>query len=298
MKVIKLFFAMVLIVTLISCSENNTVDPNNGDDFTNTYSSVQLSNGSRSDDYRIDNFEVKDVSIVNDSIYFKIQYSGGCNEHEFRLTANDYFKESFPVQADMILSHNDFNDACDSIVEIELSFDLSPLKEAYINSYGGNLDPIALNILIDKTNNAWLYLVYQSSTIYINSFETNDDTNGWAGIDVSMFVDDPAPGCGEKSLFIGGGCVMPTASKRISITENGNYKLSCWGKTTVNGGNIHLIKNEDEVVELIISGNEWSFFESTDSIYLEAGDEVSLEIWVGGIIYDDLFCDNLAVIKR
>lgn len=41
-----------------------------------------------------------------------------------------------------------------------------------------------------------------------------------------------------------------------------------------------MVKNDDEGIELSISGNEWSFFVSTDSIYLEAG-EVAYHLMSG-----------------
>jgi hypothetical protein len=44
--------------------------------------------------------------------------------------------ESFPVQARIVLAHDDRGELCDAYWERELQWDLRPIQEAYRQSYG------------------------------------------------------------------------------------------------------------------------------------------------------------------
>jgi hypothetical protein len=44
--------------------------------------------------------------------------------------------ESFPVQINALITHDDGDDPCDGVVTEERRFDLLPLREAYEDAYG------------------------------------------------------------------------------------------------------------------------------------------------------------------
>ncbi|MFC2135283.1 hypothetical protein ACFLTH_11780 [Bacteroidota bacterium] len=291
---------ILIFSLLIGCDSITSIDESylspNSNNSGNDLPAVILNNGASTDDFPFDQYEIIHARVIKDTLYFKVSYSGGCNDHDFRLVANNYFMESFPVQVGLFLSHEDFDDACDAIITEELYFDLSPLKDEYYNSYGNSTDPIILNILTDLINNKMLQLVYQPSAYQLFSFESTADTLGWDGITEEMFLDDPPQIGGGRYLYIGGGCLQPAASKEILITEEGSYSISCWGKTNYNGGSI-VLKSDDEEISINISSKSWQYYNSYSVITCGAGTRLSLEIWVGGIVFDDLFCDELVIRK-
>lgn len=85
--------------------------------------------------------------IEGDTLYFTVGYGGGCETHEWQICWPDpSFAESMPVQASLEVWHNANGDSCEAYEIDELSFDLTPLKEAYIESYGGDSGEISVNV--------------------------------------------------------------------------------------------------------------------------------------------------------
>lgn len=140
--------------------------------------------------------------------------------------------------------------------------------------------------------------------VYFNSFESSEDTTGWYGITDQMFLDDHAPDCGEQSLYIGGGCIQPTAWIDLPAQEEGGYYvLSCWAKiedTTQTGQIILTITGEneqEEKLELLLDDTEWTFYETQKSQYWPANHKLRLEIRIGGLIPAHMFVDCIKIEK-
>jgi len=76
----------------------------------------------------IDPFNVKDAQQIGDFIVIDVSYSGGCEEHEFRLETRGKFTSTYPPEVDITLKHNGNGDRCRGIMDKKLWFDLSPLK--------------------------------------------------------------------------------------------------------------------------------------------------------------------------
>ncbi len=136
--------------------------------------------------------------------------------------------------------------------------------------------------------------------VYFNSFESAEDASGWHGITEQMFVDDPAPEGGKQSLYIGGGCIQPTAFITLPLqTDDGYYTLSCWGKIkeSYQGGMIVLtIEGEgEEKIQLTVDNKEWSFYESQQALYCPADYKLRLEMWIGGIKSAHMFVDCIKI---
>jgi hypothetical protein len=76
----------------------------------------------------IDPINIKDAQQIGDYIVIDVSYSGGCEEHEFRLESRGNFTSTYPPEVDITLKHNSNGDRCRGIMDKKLWFDLSPLK--------------------------------------------------------------------------------------------------------------------------------------------------------------------------
>jgi hypothetical protein len=63
-----------------------------------------------------------------DTIHIKVQYGGGCEEHEFKLMTNGDYAKSMPPQMTLHLEHENNNDRCRALIMEELKFDLTPIR--------------------------------------------------------------------------------------------------------------------------------------------------------------------------
>lgn len=140
--------------------------------------------------------------------------------------------------------------------------------------------------------------------VYYNSFEYTQDTLEWEGINYSMFVDDPAPQGGNKSLLIGGGCLQPTA--RIFFegpNEATNYKIGFWAKMkdSTQSAQVVLTKSPGEEWEgkdlvQTVSGTEWQMYYSDSLFYCPPKGKFELHIFCGGIIPAEMNIDKLGLV--
>ena len=140
----------------------------------------------------------------------------------------------------------------------------------------------------------------EEEIVYENSFESPDDAEGWEGITSDMFVDDPAPGSGDLSLNIGGGCIQPAAHLILpKFSHAGFYRIKCWGKVeeSYNGGSIKLVNNNDEI-EILVRNQGWQEYQSEETLYCSAGQLVTLELWIGGIVADFMKVDAIQIIRE
>ena len=108
---------------------------------------IILANGTSPEDWYMDLYFIDEVAIDADTLEIVVTYPGGCEEHEFQLIAWSYFMESYPVQANILLSHNANGDTCEAAITEELRFDLSPLKWEYQDAYQVESDTIILRLL-------------------------------------------------------------------------------------------------------------------------------------------------------
>ena len=139
-------------------------------------------------------------------------------------------------------------------------------------------------------------------TLYFTSFETAADIEGWHGVGEGSLRDDPAPGGGERSALIGGGCIQPAAYILLDAQEeDAVYSLSCWGKLSDESqpGGIALATGETleerTACGVRIETEYWRFYRSEDQIVCPAGQDMRIEIYIGGYIGASMFVDRLAV---
>ncbi|HDS00746.1 MAG TPA: hypothetical protein ENO22_15325 [candidate division Zixibacteria bacterium] len=97
-------------------------------------------------DLMVDAFELEDVGISGDILTLTVSYSGGCKDHDFALyMAPPAFMESYPVQANIYLEHQAYNDMCEAYITEDLQFNIRPIAEKYFLEYG-EYDDINLNV--------------------------------------------------------------------------------------------------------------------------------------------------------
>jgi hypothetical protein len=90
---------------------------------------VSFQNASR------DPFSIESILIDGDVMRIKVDYSGGMKEHDFNLIGGENFMESYPVQIIVVLSHDANGDVGEKLITENLIFDLSPLKQTYLQMY-------------------------------------------------------------------------------------------------------------------------------------------------------------------
>ena len=84
-----------------------------------------------------DEAKIGSAIISSDVLTLFVQYGGGCKPHDLKLFGSRRFLESYPVQANVFLSHNANGDACKALISDSLRFSLQRLKETYQMYYGG-----------------------------------------------------------------------------------------------------------------------------------------------------------------
>ncbi len=134
--------------------------------------------------------------------------------------------------------------------------------------------------------------------LYETSFEVPADSSGWVGITPAMFVADPAPGCGQQSLYLGAGCLQPAAHRVLNVlAERGSYRLRVYGKKGEVGGHFRLTAQGSngaaDLIDIPIQSAEWRGFEKEIKLEQSRPDTLRLEIYVGGIIFNSLYLDGI-----
>lgn len=98
------------------------------------------------DAFEGDGYETRELTIDGDDLRVALSYSGGCEEHLFRVCWNQSFMESFPVQVSLDLQHEGNDDACEAYLDEELVISLTALREAYEEGYRTDAGTIIIGI--------------------------------------------------------------------------------------------------------------------------------------------------------
>lgn len=139
---------------------------------------------------------------------------------------------------------------------------------------------------------------------YFNTFDNQRDTTGWHGLTRDTFVNESMPDSGGFSIHLGGGCIQPAASIEFDSPGEGKYKFSFWAKMGQPSQQAHLILRSDayydekDQLNIEVNTTEWKFYQSEGYLYVPAGKKIILEIMVGGIVFADVYVDNLKIEKE
>ena len=101
-------------------------------------------------------YTIEEAKIVGKELIVTFVTKGGCKEHDFSayspVLEREGFMESNPVQANVYFTHNNNGDTCESIIEKNYKYDITPIIERYKQFYGRE-DSIMLNLVYDLTGN-------------------------------------------------------------------------------------------------------------------------------------------------
>ena len=75
-----------------------------------------------------DGFMINEASLDGVILTLIVQYSGGCQDHEFKLISNQRYMKSMPPQLPLYLEHQANNDNCRALVIQTLKFDVTKAK--------------------------------------------------------------------------------------------------------------------------------------------------------------------------
>lgn len=136
---------IILLVLATGCKSKKKATETTTEEETTTeapdklYSASDIS-GTRNDVLVIDpkftaadkdngTFTIESAEIQGDQIVMIVSYSGGCENHDFRLLFNGNYMKSMPPKAELFLLHDAHGDACRSLIKEEIKVDISQLKE-------------------------------------------------------------------------------------------------------------------------------------------------------------------------
>jgi len=102
-----------------------------------------------------DPIDIKKYYIEGDILRLCVQYGGGCEEHEFMLIGSGAWNTTNPLAIHVRISHNAHDDMCMVLIGDTLFYDLSPLKEALMDTY--QQDSGSIYIILEGLNEPILY---------------------------------------------------------------------------------------------------------------------------------------------
>ena len=158
------FNFLILVIGAIilntACEEDsNTVFPEPGQTIPNVLSDGQLFDDLISDrsDASSDPFTILGIERSDNLLLVEVQYSGGCEEHQFNLVWDPEIRliaenEIGPNQAQLIIIHDGNGDLCEAALRETLTIDLSEIS-ATINI--NQLNIRVLNASNDQTFSAF-----------------------------------------------------------------------------------------------------------------------------------------------
>lgn len=76
----------------------------------------------------IDPVNIKSAQQIGEFLVLDVSYSGGCEDHDFRLESKGRYTSTYPPEVEVALKHNSNNDRCRGIIDKKLWFNLTPLQ--------------------------------------------------------------------------------------------------------------------------------------------------------------------------
>ena len=91
-------------------------------------------------------YTTTNASINGDILGVGVQYSGGCEEHEFFLYGPTTIPDGDPANVTLYLIHESNKDFCEALISETRQFDLTPLKNRWQEVRGATSGEISINI--------------------------------------------------------------------------------------------------------------------------------------------------------
>lgn len=139
----------------------------------------------------------------------------------------------------------------------------------------------------------------QLPVIYRNSFESPGDTAGWYGYAAMELIENAPRHGGMYSLRVSGGCPVPHAKIDLEpAVYDREFILQAWGKAVEGTGGVRLSSNfysMGESVGFPVRRSQWTFYESEDTLFVAAGDTMSIHVSAGGIAPAEILVDLITI---
>ena len=137
----------IFCLICFSCNESNSLtslDDLNADKII-IVDSLNLST------FKKDKLKVLEQNIIGDILTLKVQYGGGCKEHEIKVYSLKSIIKTNPPQFELFISHNANNDGCMMLITKEYNINLRDLKLFYKSHYN-NVNILILDIYEPGSN--------------------------------------------------------------------------------------------------------------------------------------------------
>ncbi len=73
-------------------------------------------------------FQLLSTECIGDTLILEVQYGGGCETHDWKLSTNRLWLKTMPPKMNLHLEHDSHNDMCRALITEKLYFNLAPLK--------------------------------------------------------------------------------------------------------------------------------------------------------------------------
>ncbi len=133
--------------------------------------------------------------------------------------------------------------------------------------------------------------------VYFTSFEKDADTSGWQGYEYGFRNEAPPKG-GNRSLFVSGGCIVPHGLLNLKpLDHDSRLIIQCWGKNLGIGGGVSLGVDDGfrKKIHISVQNQEWTAYESSDTLFCPAGSKLSLSVGAGGIVSSAMLVDLIEI---
>ncbi len=137
--------------------------------------------------------------------------------------------------------------------------------------------------------------------IFYTSFEQESELNGWEGLSAANLRNDAPESGGNKSIFVSGGCVIPTAQYTLrAVGVEQIVTFSCYGKNLTSGGIVFITIDDEfnEEISIHVNDKAWTYYECKDSIIWPANKDLSICLHSGGLVGSSMLIDKIKVIKK
>ena len=93
-------------------------------------------------------FKIKDVVLKGDTLIAKVQYSGGCGNHQFEIEKNGFLMKSLPPKQPIKITHLSDKDPCRALIIDEFKW--------YIGDFRGTPSGTTV-LLLENWNQQLIY---------------------------------------------------------------------------------------------------------------------------------------------
>ena len=124
------YLSAVLILMFLGCNENSFIN-DSGDFLIDKVIIADNVNVKLKNDY----LKVLEQYVSGDYLILKVQYSGGCKEHEIQIFTTGALLKTNAPQAELFISHDADNDSCEALITKELKINLIELKNFYKTNF-------------------------------------------------------------------------------------------------------------------------------------------------------------------